>query len=311
MDAISYIRTLPDNGNVLTLPLTLPYYQVIYGKSGGAYVGISLVSNLTGKKDYSGLWSFGAYQSPLEHALAREDNMQVLQLLSLLGVRYIFRDTDVRIMTDFPNYPFYRFDRSTDIPPIDSQHSYDQLLKQFPLTTRYEKGFFRIQEFDDTVVRPTIYIPDVVYASLSGVLSGSSFRSAYIDADSCNKLLQCGVAPSDIPQVSFQRVAPETYSVNIDLGRRIDPFLVIVSEDYHKSWSFELNGMKLSHVLANGYANSWIIDPKLIHSRQVTGIIQLGFRNYFIIGKIISCATLLVIIALIVWYIVRKKYEKS
>lgn len=316
LDAISYIRILADNGNVLTLPLTLPYYQVIYGKSGGAYVGISLVSSLGGKRDYSGLWSFGAYQADLERALKNGNNNQVLQMLSLLGVRYIFRDTDPRIINDFPTYPYYRFDRSVDIPAIDSQISYDQFLESYTLTTKFEKGFFRIQEFDDIVVRPTVYIPDIVSASFSGVLNGSSFRSAYGDAKLCQRI-PCDELPNaPVPSVTYTKRSSVLFDVVVDIGERKTPFLVTFSHPYYSSWELSFDGVAASavsdHIVVNGYANGWIVDPAKAGSKTVLhGRIYLKSQNYFYIGVILSAITLAVIFILLARELTKGRHEKK
>ena len=49
-ETLAFIRSLPDDGKILTLPLTDAYSQVLAGKNGGAYVGTSTISQLTGKK---------------------------------------------------------------------------------------------------------------------------------------------------------------------------------------------------------------------------------------------------------------------
>jgi len=40
METFAYVRTLPQDGKVITLPLTFPSYQIVFGKSEGAYVGL-------------------------------------------------------------------------------------------------------------------------------------------------------------------------------------------------------------------------------------------------------------------------------
>jgi hypothetical protein len=287
ISALGYLKTLPDDGKVLTLPMTLSYYQVIYGKQGGAYDGLSMVKFLDGKEDLPSLQSFGPYESVMVDSLKNENAHQVMQILSLQNIRYIFRDTDTRIIENFPKYPFYRFDMTADIPVIDSQTSYDKFLELFPLTTIYKKGLFKIQKLDTSIVRPIIYSPDVVYSSIADALNGQSFRSAYVDASSCGRV-QCAIVRADTPAVNFTQADSETYKVTIDIAKNTDPFLLILSEDYDPSWTLNVSGLVQSHILANGYANGWIIDPKQFHSQKIEGVVHLGFQNYYRMGLIVS-----------------------
>jgi hypothetical protein len=298
IDTLMVLKSYPDDGNVLTLPLTLPGYQMAFGKTNGAYVGISMVKFISGKKDYAGFWSFGPYQKSVQKVLEKGDMKQTLQLLSLLNIRYIFRNNDPRVIDAFPLYPNYRYVITTDIPAIDSQTSYDQLLGSFPLSERYKRGFFQIMELNSSIVRPTVYIADAVYASQDNVLTGPSFRSAYIDEVTCKEISSgeefCNTTlDNKIPTLTFTRTSGWSYNFTLDVGKRIKPFLIVLLDDYHSSWTLKPNGVTttqgLRHVVVNGYANGWIVDPmKLNISGITTGVIYLGFQKYYTIGWVIS-----------------------
>ena len=60
--ALLYIRQLPTDGKVLTLPITDFGYQIVAGKDTGAYQGPSMISYLGGKQDFSGTGEFGRYR---------------------------------------------------------------------------------------------------------------------------------------------------------------------------------------------------------------------------------------------------------
>ena len=49
-ETLAFIRSLPDDSKILTLPFTDPNYQVIHGTNSGAYVGVSTIGYLAGKK---------------------------------------------------------------------------------------------------------------------------------------------------------------------------------------------------------------------------------------------------------------------
>jgi len=319
MTALSYVQKLPYDGNFFTLPLTLPYYQVVMGKTSGAYVGISMINSLGGKKDYSGFWSFRPLEKEMLSAFENNDATAALQILSLSNIKYVFRNTDERIFQAFHAFPFYKYDSTLDIPILNSQKGYDQFLNKFPMTKVYEKGYFQIQELDQKVLRPTIYFPDVVNASLSGVLAGTSFRSAYLDTQSCEEKVfgfVCGEVDSISPTISFKRNTSWQYDVSIDVQNREKPFLLVLSDDYHPSWTLSVDNKRylngIYHVKVNGYANGWIIDPKKSGlSGKINGSLYLGFQQYYVIGRILSGITLFIILVLCARELIKHIYEKK
>jgi len=324
MDAVGYIKMLPNDGNVLTLPLTFPNYQIAYGKEGGAYVGISIVQFLGGRKDFPGFWSFGPYQKTVFEALQKEDVPGLLQVLSLRNIRYVFRNTDERIMDDFPGFPYVypgeMYYAKDVIPLIKNQTAYAKLLSQMPLQERFQKGFYSLYELDAVKIRPTVYIPDVLYASVSGALSGSSYRSAFGNELTCTtaKTLDMVCDGSSIqgilPDISFIKPSNTTYDLTIDLKERKDPFLVVLSEDYHSSWEMKVDSKKegLTHIGINGYANAWIVEPEKIGNGGVIhATIKLGFQKYYTYGWIISGATAMFLILGVLYKGVRKLYGKK
>lgn len=319
LSALSYAKKIPDDGNFLTLPLTFPYEQVIMGKTSGAYVGVSMVRFITGKKDYSGFWQFRPNDKVLLQALEHDDAHAVLQLFSIYNIKYIFRDTDNRIFRAFPRYPFYKYDMTTDIPLLDSQQGYNELLRDFPMQKIFEKGFFRVYAVDQNVVRPTIYVPDVIYNDLSLVLSGNSYRSAYLLPKYCTNTwtgVGCGMFDTASPTVLFKKNSQWNYTVSLDIKNRTEPFLLILSDDYHPSWSLSFNkatGINgLRHIMVNGYANGWIINPKTLGlSGTIEGTISQDFHKYYDIGLYVSITTLGIIIVFFIGRAGTRIYAKN
>jgi len=158
MDTLSVVRTLPE-GKILTLPLTFPYYQIAYGKEGGAYVGGSLIISLTGREDYSGFWRFGNYAQKMFDAIHDEDIHTILEILSTLHVRYIFYNSDSRIMDNFPDYPYIypglMYSSKDQLPAIRDQAAYAAFLAKFPLKKVYEKGVYSLYEIE--YVNPPVF----------------------------------------------------------------------------------------------------------------------------------------------------------
>lgn len=147
VDALSFVRSLPE-GSVLTLPLTFPTYQIAYGKEGGAYEGISMVAGLGGKPDYPGFWSFGGLSQKMFDAITNIKVPQILQVLSTLNIRYVFYNSDNRIMDNFSDYP-YTYPKPA---AIRDQAAYKKLLSSLPLTKLFGKGFYTVYKVDQAPV---------------------------------------------------------------------------------------------------------------------------------------------------------------
>jgi hypothetical protein len=83
-------------------------------------------------------------------ALRSEDWEKLLEELSALQVRYIFHNSDSRIIDNFPAYPYVypglMYSSKDQIPAIQDQHSYAQLLAALPLKKIYEKGLYAVYE---------------------------------------------------------------------------------------------------------------------------------------------------------------------
>lgn len=149
VQALAAVRTLPE-GKFLTLPLTFPYYQVVYGKEGGAYVGPTLIENVAGRDDYAGFWAMGEFGQNVFDALRANDTKTQLFLFNKMGIHYIFYNSDTRIMDDFPGYPYIypglMYSSKDQVPAIRDQVAYKKLLSSWPLTIVYQKGFYTVYE---------------------------------------------------------------------------------------------------------------------------------------------------------------------
>ncbi len=150
LDTLSYIRMLPSEGRFLTLPLTFPYFQIAYGKQGGAYVGVSMILHLANRADYPGFWSMNAHAQPVFDAIGAQDWQKLLDHLSALNVRYVFYNSDARIMDNFPGYPYIypglMYSSKDQLPAIASQAAYTTFLASLPLKKIYGKGFYSVYE---------------------------------------------------------------------------------------------------------------------------------------------------------------------
>lgn len=105
---LSFMRSLPVEGRVLTLPLTDYGYQIIAGKNRGAYMGPSTISYLAGKKDFSGYNEMVGYQDLIPDLIKKRDIETLKRILGVMNIKYVFYDADPIVYDQFPSFPYRR-----------------------------------------------------------------------------------------------------------------------------------------------------------------------------------------------------------
>lgn len=162
-DVLAYIRTLPVDGKILTLPLSDPGYQILAGLHGGAYQGPSTVSYLTGKKDFAGYEEFGIYKDVFLDAIKKRDYNQIFGIFGILNIKYIFYNSDPYIYeVGFPSFPY---DHVRKYFP-KNQLGYHQLLTDLSLIKIKDFGNkYHVYSVPDYSYFPHVYPARTVVAS--------------------------------------------------------------------------------------------------------------------------------------------------
>lgn len=318
-ETLQFVRTLPNEGKILMLPLTDNFNQVVYGLNDAAYVGPSSISILTAKKSYSGYQIF--YPNPIPETimrLSREKNYEVLnQIFSLFNIRYIFHNTDPKIYEEkFPIFPNQYM--MTSMPK--TQAEYKEFVKKFPVRQIYENGPFQLFEFDEKVYRSEVYIPDSIYQAdmLQKIEDETlSFQSAFIDPTECKQsktIFDFCSAKYDPPSVSLSttKVNPTRYTIRVTQSENSATFLLVFQNSYHKGWKLSIDGDtplgEDKHVLANKYANAWIVSEGDRKGKtEYTISLSLETQKYFLYGLWITGFSLIVFIGWIIKTILYKK----
>lgn len=219
-ETLAFIRSLPADGKMLTLPLTDSYYQVIRGVGGGAYVGPSTIALLTGRRDFAGYQVLGPFAEELMRLVREQEQEGLVSLLARLNIRYVFHNRDPQIYDDaFPGFP-YTYMR-TALPP--TQEGYIQFLRGLPLQKIYENGPYAIFELVSPQYRPELYV-------------------------------EGGQA------LSVERINPTRYRLVIAPPRGNDEGILVFQNAYHRFWKLAINGKRVAeerHVTVHGYANGW------------------------------------------------------
>lgn len=293
---LSYIKDLPWDGRILTLPLTDSFYQVLHGQNDGAYIGPSTIPYLTGKPDFSGYQMVAPFSEQIMK-FTKEGSLDALtQLFSLLSIRYVFHNSDSKIYDDtFPQGP-YTYMR-TAMP--QTQKEYKEMLTKLPLVKRFDRGTYQLYEFFEGIVRPKIYVADSIVENNTDdpkFLSNISFRSALMDRELCEFLeltVYCKTQSVLPIELAVEQVAPVQYKIIVrDTSQR--PYLLVLQNSFNRNWKVRIGNSELpesQHFVANRYANAWLIRPDDRSSKtEYTLWIELVSQKFFSIGFMITAA---------------------
>ncbi|QQG40420.1 MAG: hypothetical protein HYV37_02505 [Candidatus Levyibacteriota bacterium] len=158
---LEFIRTLPVDGRVLTLPMTNYGYQVLQGKNGGAYMGPSTITYLTQKSEFTAPGDFGAFDSVFLKAVRDKHFSAVKNMLAVFNVKYIFYNSDPYIYGDnFPAFPYEHVLKY--LPP--TQEEYKAFIKNLDVEEIADFGDkYHIYSLKDTDYLPHIYAAKEAY----------------------------------------------------------------------------------------------------------------------------------------------------
>lgn len=152
--ALTFIRSLPSDAKVLTLPMTDPSYQIIAGKNGGAYMGPSTIAYLGGKKDFAGTGEFGKYKSLILRLVRYRQYDDLKIIFRALNIKYIFYNADAKVYDNFPAFPY---SEARKFFPND-QKSYKEFVESFKFKEiKNINNKFFIFELPDSYYLPQIF----------------------------------------------------------------------------------------------------------------------------------------------------------
>lgn len=317
---LAFIRSLPDDGKILVLPLTDFFRQVVYGRDGGTYEGPSTLLHLTDKYSFVGYQHFG-YKNRMPYAedimrYSREkDYDRLLRIFTVLNIRYIFHNTDPKVYEEnFSKGSSYQY-MQTSMPK--TQDAYKDFVREFPVRSIYKNDPYVIYEIDKSEYNSTIFVPDGVYQSNTLSFDRGKNHSVFIDGNTCDnpefKNL-CTNYKKPNADIKFSMINPTLYSVSIRQHEPVESILLVMQHTYHNGWKLVLDDKyiaKNSHILVNGYANGWFISSKnLPKGKDYKLFIKLDPQKYFWYGWTITLASLVLAIGLLISSF-RKSYEKN
>lgn len=154
---LSFFRAVPKEGKIMLLPQTDYGYQVLSGiDDNTAYIGPSTISYLTGKQDFSGMEELESWKDQILYLVRTKQYDKFKKIIGLLGVKYIFYNSDPRIygpsFLDFPYSEVKHFFPS-------SQQGYREFIDNLRVheLLNIDNKYF-VYELDDSLYFPEVYV---------------------------------------------------------------------------------------------------------------------------------------------------------
>ncbi|MDO8269854.1 MAG: hypothetical protein Q7T54_04260 [Candidatus Levybacteria bacterium] len=266
IDTISFIKVLPTSGKILTLPLTDSFYQVVPSNDyKGVYIGPSVISYISGSKDFAGYQVLGPYGNEFLRLAKEKKYDELKKLLGILGIEYIYWNSDPFILDK--NYePFLYGFVGNSLP--QSQADYAEFLGKITGKKIWSKGYYHLYEVDDKYLTPHIYIPKSIQSvdekksdTPAGDWNGDRAFVVYVESQVCSELNgSCNAMGNNKTTLSFRRVNPTKYFVKVSNAK--SPYILVMSDAYSSGWKLYRSDTAIKILgkltkYGNGYASEF------------------------------------------------------
>ena len=154
-EVLSYLRSLPVDGKILSLPLSDPGYQLLKGANNAALESPSTIAYLAGRNEFIGFVELVSFGPNFLQAVKTRNYVAIRDILSILNIRYIYYNEDPYIYDDnFPGQPYIYVRKF--LP--DTQREYKEFIKNLGVKEiKTIAGKYHIYELDDNSYLPHIY----------------------------------------------------------------------------------------------------------------------------------------------------------
>ena len=217
-ETLEFIRSLPIDGKVLTLPLTDPGYQMLSGANGGMYLGPSMIGYLAGRKDFMGYHGLTPFSEMFVLLFRTRDYDAMRALLARLNIRYIFYNSDPAIY----HRVFAIFPYETMMQYFPTQESVQAFIDNLGVKKIYSKGPYSVFEIEPNAYLPHVFTAyDVIFSSdqlTTFTFLGNSLRTVTTPIDKA-------VAETNESYFNADLVSPLSALLNNYHLHRHDPFV--------------------------------------------------------------------------------------
>ena len=121
----------------------------------------------------------------------------------------------------------------------------------------------------------------------------SNQKTIYIDDQTCHDTSLQEVCLNkqnkNLPMITVKKINLTKYRVHIQNAQ--GSFLLVFSDEFNEAWKPNLDNKSLSskHILVNGYANAWYINPKETnYKKNYDLVVEMRRQKYFYASLVIS-----------------------
>jgi len=257
-EVLSFFKNNPVDGKVFDFPFTEFGYQVVPGKNRGAYIGISPLSLLAGKRDFAGQQILYPFSDVFLELIQQKDYESIKRLFGILNVRYILHMQDPKAYEEFfPEIPFTLLHKI-----LPNSASLNEFVKNVVGEKVFQKGEYVIYYSDKDYYLPHFYVPTSVAAyekKDDWMGQNTSFyiytkaldpRIGYIEKEVCQRFYAKSDCNQDsmysieesTPVINFQRINPTKYRIQVSDAKA--PFILVFLDQFHKDWKVFISGKK-------------------------------------------------------------------
>jgi hypothetical protein len=234
------IKSLPKTERLVQFPISDHGYQTLVGLNGGVYQGPSTISLLTGVSDFVGYGDFGKFSEPFLQISNNRDFNALNKLFGLLGIHYVFHNSDPAAYDVFSGFPY---ERSRQYLPVN-QKEYKQFITDLGAKTIVSIGNkYTLYELPRQYQLPMIYAVTESVASPVGVDDWTVPISLVHDTNSY--MITEGVSEQNHPDTTFQLSMENNifsaFSKNTDPPRILYPSFAYIEP---KSWLYFFTYLK-------------------------------------------------------------------
>lgn len=256
-ETLRYVKSLPNDSKLFTLPFTDCCMQVLFGTNNAAYMGPSMIGYLAGKSDFTGYANAAPFSELFFNLARKKDYASFKQMLGLLNVQYIFHNSDARVLDNFPIYPFSP-DYVRKYFPND-QKRYTEFVKNLSSKKVFENNFYGFYLLDEKYFLPHFYIPKKIsfysndpslnqtFARASSFLPSANTdkiidepRVIFVERQWCKtpSLEKICVQPigalNNTPHIFFEKINRTKYTLKISGASH--PYILVFSEVFNSNW---------------------------------------------------------------------------
>lgn len=281
---LEFAESVRNDGKFLSVPLTGCCYDVLTDENGRYYIGVSPLTMLGGRADFNGYAILNPFSESFLRSIADQSRTEDdLEILGLLGVRYIVHNRRDANYLPFDGYPY---DYVKKYVPAD-QTGYRAWISSLGGTAISEDESFSVSELSEKDRYPTVYTPTALIryephpdetpydrAMAFVPRSSSEKKIAYIErgvTDLPEKL--------ESPPIQFQRVNPVRYRVTIGTDAVSEPFVLVLSQLYAANWRLRAGpSFRWDTPVTSTYFDGSVIEYEKSESYLRDDLFDSGFR---------------------------------